>query len=169
MPQVNLAEMKMIIDDVARRSYRIREWEDLEVHLHNVEKSFEPFLMMLQLVETPSDFAKQAPILVACWTPCQDVDILELDSFALHFEHIHQPIMSDDTNYPALQERIASLITIGTNIQYALTHGVLDDLKKQAEAFNVTLHGQLANLRIMEQHEIEQLCEVTYRVRRQLR
>lgn len=171
MTQMNYAAvpvLQRIIDEMANRSYRVREWENLEVHLHNVEKSFKPFWIMLQLVVTPADLAKQAPILEACWTPCHETDIPELNAFTEQLEHIHKPIRLDDAGYPNLQEKITSLVTIGSSIQHALTDGLLGALKEQAEAFKIVLHGQLANRQTLMRHEVEQLCELTFRLQAHL-
>lgn len=163
-----VAALQKTVDEMANRSYRVREWENLEVRLQNVEKSYKPFWIMLQLVVTPADLVKQAPILAACWTPCHETDIPELNAFAEQFEHIHKPIRLDDPGYPNLQEKITSLVTIGSRIQHALIDGLLGDLKEQAEAFNIALRGQLANRQTLMRHEVEQLCELTFRLQTHL-
>jgi hypothetical protein len=171
MSQMNYAavlSLQRTVDDMANRSYRIREWENLEVQLQNVEKSFKPFLIMLHLVVLPADLVKQAPILAACWTPSHETDIPSLNSFAERLEHIHKPIRLDDANYPDLLEKITSLVTISNRIQHALNDGLLGDLKEQAEAFNIALHGQLANRQTLMRHEVDQLCELTFRLQTHL-
>jgi hypothetical protein len=165
---VALLALQKIIDEVASRSYRIREWWYLESHLRKVENSFKPFITTLQRVSTPSEWGAQVSTLTEFWTVCQLMDLPEINSFAQNLEHIHQPVLPGTASYPDPRVGVEALVGAGNGIQQALTAGVLDDLRNQAREFQRSLAGQLANRRTMMQHDVEQLCELTYRLRMQL-
>jgi hypothetical protein len=162
--------LQKIIDDVATRSYRIREWWHLETHLRKVEASFKRFSTTLQHVGNLNDWSGQASTLTDLWQDCQLMDLPELNSFAQNFEHVHKPVVANTTNYPDPQAGTAALVGIGNSIQQALNPntGSLDALKRRSIAFQTALAGQLANRRAMMHHEVEQLCQVTFQLRQEL-
>jgi hypothetical protein len=139
----------------------------LETHLHTLEKSFRPFFAQVQSI-TPNTLGGQTQTLMGLWTFCQDTDIVDLSGFVQHLAHIHLPFDTDNTNYPALKENIASLVIVGSKIQGALMRGSAADLKKQTDNFNIVLNRQIANPRIVKQYELDTLCEVIYRLRMRL-
>ena len=162
------AALQKIIDDVATRSYRIREWWNLELHLRRVETGFRLFNTTLQGVSTGPEFAAQSGVLEVHWVDLRDIDLPEVSSFAQNLEHIDQPVIPGTANYPNPRAGIEALVGAGDGIQHALAGGALDDLKNQSRKFQTALAGQLANRRTMMQHEVEQLCELAYRLRTQL-
>lgn len=160
--------LQKIIDEVAIRSYRIREWWNLESNLRKVENSFKPFFSTLQRVRILEEFGPQVSTLTEFWTACQLIDLPEISSYAQNLEHIYQPVNPATASYPDPRTGIGVLVEVGDSIQRALAAGVLDDLKNQSRGFQVALAGQLANRRTMMQYEVEQLCELTFRLRMQL-
>ncbi len=160
--------LQKVIDEVAIRAYRIREWWHLESHLRTLEKSFKLFSTALQSVNTLQEYAAQEGALGNHWGSLQDIDLPEINIFARNLEHIHLPVVPGTTNYPDIRDVIDVLVRAGDDIPDILSAGDLNKLKAQSTIFQRALVGLLADRRILMEHEVEQLCQVAFQLRAQL-
>lgn len=160
--------LRRSFEEVANLSYRLREWLDLETQLRLVEISFKPFNDKLQSGVDSRNFGQESPTLNALWTNCRDPNLIDLSTFAQSIRYINQPAVAGVTRYPDPQVGITALVEGADNIEQALVRGNFEVLKNECENFRRALQGQIANRKNRVKSEIEQLCELTYRLRMRL-
>lgn len=161
--------LQKIIDEVATRAYRIREWWHLEDHLRTIEKSFKPFSTALQSVNTLQEYVAQGTALVDRWGSLRDDDLPQISTFAQNLEHIQLPVVPGAPSYPDIRAVINALVRAGNDIPDTLNAGDLNKLKAQSTKFQKALVGLLANRRILMEQDVERLCQIVYQLRAQLK
>lgn len=161
--------LQKIIDEVATRAYRIREWWHLEDHLRAIEKSFKPFSTALQSVTTLQEYVAQGTALADRWGSLRDDDLPEISTFAQNLEHIQLPVVPGTTNYRDIRDVIGALVRAGDDIPDILGAGDLNKLKAQSTTFQKALVGLLADRRILMEQDVERLCQIVYQLRERLK
>lgn len=165
-----VSSLQETIDAVTRFSNRVREWNRLEQYLRGVERSFKPFRFRLQPIETSNVLVEQAKTLKESWNSCQDMDVVELSSFAQSCQHILDPFGSGSpARYPNLHEGMTTLMEVGKSIHEALNNNKVAELQDHSHKFQVILTGQLTTCHTMMEHEVEQLCQLAHELQEKIK
>lgn len=165
-----VSSLQETIDAVTRYSNRVREWNRLEQYLRGVERSFKPFWLRLQPIETSTNLVEQARTLKESWNSCQDIDVVELNSFAQSCQHILDPFgPGSPARYPQLHEGMTTLMEVGKSIHEDLNNNQVAAVQEHSHKFQVVLTGQLTTCHTMMEHEVEQLCQIAHELHEKIK
>lgn len=165
LSDAQLEPLQQAFRDVAFRSNRLGEWIDLEPYLRNLESSFNLFYDEVKAAVGPPLKLTQGRIkrIQELWNRCRSTDFTDLRSFALGAIHLSQPLPSGAGGNPGPQIGvwITDLVQSSDQIQEALTNKNYNDLAQNAQKFQQTLYGQIADRRNLVRREVRELCDLT--------
>jgi hypothetical protein len=160
-----LQPLAKAFQEVAFRANRLREWMEFEPLLRNVENRFAQFYSSVVQTATASDFAAKSSAMKDTWSLCQEIDMIDLQVFRDGIQHINRPLTTSAVVNPDPSTEISALIDIGKTIQTSLEDISFSDLKTNSKNFQMSLKALMSNRRNIVKKEVQELCELTIRLR----
>jgi hypothetical protein len=181
MPVINEDAFKSLqeaFQEVAFRANRLREWMELDRYLRFLERRFSDFHGEVQSIVGPP--LKIAPDslsrLNSMWTRCRETELVDLQTFADGVRHINRSSWNEQANGGGPQANassmrvinIANLNQLTDSLEQALIGQALNDLGQRSSLFRRTLNGHIADRQNIVNTEVQEMCELTIRLRMQL-
>jgi hypothetical protein len=181
MPEIKeaaLLSLQEAFQEVAFRANRLREWMAFDHYLRLLERRFGDFNSEVQRVVGPPltlDGGSQAR-LTQMWTRCKDTDFVDLQTFADGVRHINRSSWNEQVNGAASQPNVLAMRVVNISnlnqladpLEQALATMSINDLAQRCALFRKNLNGQIADRGHIVNSEIQELCELTIRLRMQL-
>jgi hypothetical protein len=181
MPEIKeaaLLSLQEAFQEVAFRANRLREWMTLDLCLRSLERRFSDFDNEVQkVVGPPLDLtAGTEARLKHMWNRCRDTELVDLQTFAEGVRYINRSTWNEQGNGSAPQPgalamrvvNISSLNQLIDPLEKAVTERLFGDLLTRCALFRKTLNGQIADRQHIVNSEVQELCELTIRLRMQL-
>jgi hypothetical protein len=181
MPEIKDDAFKSLqeaFQEVAFRANRLREWMELDRYLRFLERRFSDFHSEVQRIAGPPPnlVADSFPRLNSMWARYRETELVDLQTFAAGVRHINRSSWNEQMNGNASQANASSMRVINiTNLdqltetlEQALTGLAINDLAQRCALFRRTLNGQIADRQNIVNTEVQEMCELTIRLRMQL-
>jgi hypothetical protein len=178
MPEIKEDAFKSLLEafqEVAFRANRLREWMELDRYLRSLERRFSEFDSEVRTtVGPPPNLAGGLSRISLMWTRCQETELMDLQTFADGSRHINRSSWNEQGNGAQANTSgmrvvsIADLIKVVGGLEQALTNQALLELSQQCNLFRKTLAAHVADRQHIVTIEVQEMCELTIRLRMQL-
>ena len=181
MPEIKeaaLLSLQEAFQEVAFRANRLREWMTLDSYLRYLERKFGDFYNEVEkVVGPPLAIATDSQAhLTKMWNRCKATELVDLQTFADGVRYINRSSWNEQGNggapqTAALTMRVVNISTLNQLVdplEQALAELLIKDLGQRSALFQKTLNGQIADRQHIVNSEIQELCELTIRLRMQL-
>ena len=160
MPQIEEAALQSLQEtcrEVAFRSKRLEEWLKFESHVRLLLRSFEELCREAHGAASALKAAAANPLtpmspdilprLNRLWESCQNVDFIDLESFAQSICYIDKPLPNSILPATQVGDWIAELLQQGENINQEMLGMRLDSVDQLCTAVQQKLKKQVSALR----------------------
>jgi hypothetical protein len=174
MPEMKESDLQTLQEafiEVAFRANRLREWTEIEKDLRKLDRSFSDFHDEVRKIET-QPAAANMPLISDLWRRCSESDLVDLQASISGLRFINQSTWpgGDAGAQPGSLRVVdfSNLAQLVDAIEQAITDQALKQLTQQSNLFRKALNTQFADRQTRMRSEIQELCELTIRLKERL-